>query len=205
MTRTAATAPSAATSPVSTEERVVRAAYACFGSNGIARTTIEDIAREAGVSRPTVYKYFPGKEAILDEISRRETLAVNAEVRRNLVRHESFADFLTGVLLLVVRIAGSNPYIRRMTESRDYQLHSMDRGSPMFRLQYGWWHGMLRHAAERGELAADLDEDEIVTWLTYSQSLLLDYVENPSLDEAALTRLIRRFVVEPLLAGRRSA
>lgn len=183
-----------------TAERVLRAAYACFDCKGIARTTIEDISREAGISRPTLYKYFAGKEAILDEISRRETFAVNAEVRRNLVRHEEFADFLTGVLLLVVRTASRNPYIRRVTESRDYQLHSMERESPMFRLQREWWHGMLRHAAEREELATDLDEEEIVTWLTYAQSLLLNYIENPSLNDAALIRMIRRFVVEPLLA-----
>ena len=40
--------------------RLVEAAYACVARHGMAKTTVEDIGREAGVSRATVYRYFPG-------------------------------------------------------------------------------------------------------------------------------------------------
>lgn len=183
-----------------TPDRVLRAAYACFAEAGIAKTTIEDIASRARVSRPTVYKYFPGKDAILDEISMRETRKVNAQVRARVVRHAAFADFLTDVLLLVVRLAASNPYIRRMVESHEFQVQAMRASSPMFELQRQWWSGVLSHAADRGELAADLDRDEIIAWLTHTQSLLLAYVEDPAVSDGALRRMIERFVVEPLLA-----
>lgn len=46
-------------------DRILDAAYACFTRNGLHRTTIEDIAREAGVSRPTVYRYVAGKDEAL--------------------------------------------------------------------------------------------------------------------------------------------
>jgi len=184
----------------STEERILRAAYACFERFGVAKTTIEDIAQGAGVSRPTVYKYFGGKEAILDEISQRETHKVNAEVRAHLVRLPNFADFLTETLLLVVRFASRNPYIRRMTESHEFQIQSMQRSSTMYQLQQEWWSGLLRHAAETKELAPDLEMDEVISWLSHTQSLLLIYIENPEIDDPALRRMIRRFVVEPLLA-----
>lgn len=183
-----------------TEERILRAAYVCFAQNGIIRTTIEDISREAKVSRPTIYKYYAGKAAILDEISNRETHLVNLEVRKNLVRHEKFADFLTDVLLLVVRTASKNIYIRRLTESQKFQIHAMEKGSSAFEQQRKWWAGMLHHATERNELATDIENDEIITWLTHSQSLLLAYVDSPTISDADVKRLIRRFVVEPLLA-----
>jgi AcrR family transcriptional regulator len=41
-------------------QRIVEATYACVARWGIAKTTVEDIAREAGVSRATVYRIFPG-------------------------------------------------------------------------------------------------------------------------------------------------
>jgi AcrR family transcriptional regulator len=41
-------------------ERLLVATYACVARWGLAKTTVEDAAREAGVSRATVYRYFPG-------------------------------------------------------------------------------------------------------------------------------------------------
>jgi AcrR family transcriptional regulator len=39
---------------------VLEAAYACVARFGFAKTTMEDVAREAGSSRATVYRLFPG-------------------------------------------------------------------------------------------------------------------------------------------------
>lgn len=43
-----------------TERRIVEAALTCFARWGVSKTTIDDIAREAGVSRATLYRAFPG-------------------------------------------------------------------------------------------------------------------------------------------------
>jgi AcrR family transcriptional regulator len=41
-------------------ERLLRSTYDCVARWGLDKTTVEDAAREAGVSRATVYRYFPG-------------------------------------------------------------------------------------------------------------------------------------------------
>jgi AcrR family transcriptional regulator len=41
-------------------QRILRAAYDCVARWGFSKTTVEDAAREAGVSRATLYRYFPG-------------------------------------------------------------------------------------------------------------------------------------------------
>jgi AcrR family transcriptional regulator len=41
-------------------ERLLQATYTCVARWGLAKTTVEDAAREARVSRATVYRYFPG-------------------------------------------------------------------------------------------------------------------------------------------------
>jgi AcrR family transcriptional regulator len=50
----------------STRVRIVDGALRCLARQGIAKTTVDDIARSAGLSRATVYRTFPrGKEGIL--------------------------------------------------------------------------------------------------------------------------------------------
>lgn len=48
-----------------TRARIIEAAYACLARDGVGVTTVEGIVREAGVSRATVYRAFPGGRAEL--------------------------------------------------------------------------------------------------------------------------------------------
>ena len=43
-----------------TRERILEAAYACVARWGLSKTSIEDVTKEAGLSRSTIYRYFPG-------------------------------------------------------------------------------------------------------------------------------------------------
>lgn len=49
-------------------ERLFEATYACAARYGIAKTTVEDVARQARLSRATVYRHFPGgKDQLINE------------------------------------------------------------------------------------------------------------------------------------------
>jgi len=41
-------------------ERLLEAAYECVARYGLAKTTVEDVVKQSGVSRATVYRVFPG-------------------------------------------------------------------------------------------------------------------------------------------------
>lgn len=43
-----------------TRRRILEATLRCIERWGLEKTSLEDVAREAGVSRATVYRYFPG-------------------------------------------------------------------------------------------------------------------------------------------------
>jgi len=194
-------APRARGQATNSYERVVRAAYKCFERYGVERASIEDIAREAGVTRPTVYRYFRSKVDIVDLISTEESRKVNIEVRKRLVRGRPFEETVTEALLLIVRIAIENPYVRRILAYRELEAVAESSTSEMHKLQRNLWGPMLEHAAERGELANDIDIDEILVWMTLTQRMLLTRLESGPLEDTELRRLIRRFIVEPLLAG----
>lgn len=51
--------------------RILEAAQRCFTANGIHPTTMQDICREADLSAGAIYRYFKGKQEIIDEVFRR--------------------------------------------------------------------------------------------------------------------------------------
>src|SRR6476469_643444 len=54
-------------------DEVLDAAATCIGRVGLAKTTLDDVAREAGCARATVYRLFPGKQPLLLALVERET------------------------------------------------------------------------------------------------------------------------------------
>ena len=49
-------------------DRILAATVVCLGRYGIAKTTVDDAAREAKVARATVYRHFPdGREQVIAE------------------------------------------------------------------------------------------------------------------------------------------
>lgn len=52
----------------STRERVIQAADRLWGERGVHGASLDDIARQASVTKPTVYYYFPDKSALFTAV-----------------------------------------------------------------------------------------------------------------------------------------
>lgn len=59
----------------SVEDKILDAARACVLDFGVRRTTLAEIARRAGVSRPTVYRRWPDIRAVVADLMTREIAA----------------------------------------------------------------------------------------------------------------------------------
>src|SRR5687767_1508247 len=80
-------------SATSLEDRIVDALLDCVGRGGIAKTTAEDIARAAGISRATLYRVFPGgKEVVLEAVVHRETASFLTTIAARLEAADSLED-----------------------------------------------------------------------------------------------------------------
>jgi AcrR family transcriptional regulator len=86
----------------SVEERAAAALLACIARFGLSKTTLDDVARAAGCSRATLYRYFDGKAALV-------RFTVAGELARLTGRAVSAADdettFDDAVVSLVVSAA----------------------------------------------------------------------------------------------------
>ncbi|WP_027171763.1 TetR/AcrR family transcriptional regulator [Methylobacterium sp. 10] len=54
------------------QDQILDAAETCFVRNGYHRSTMQDLAREASMSSPNIYRYFVSKEAVLLSMAERE-------------------------------------------------------------------------------------------------------------------------------------
>ena len=87
-------------------DRLVDAAETCFTRFGVAKTTLEDIATEAGVSRATVYRYFEGgRDEIILGVVLREGKQFLEALGRRVQREDSLgAAIVEGVLFTVAAV-----------------------------------------------------------------------------------------------------
>src|SRR5437764_2366990 len=49
--------------------QIIDAAIVCFARDGFHRATMQDVCREADLSPGAIYRYFPGKDAIIEAIA----------------------------------------------------------------------------------------------------------------------------------------
>ena len=68
--------------------QILQAALEVFGERGLAASRLEDIAKRAGLSKGTIYLYFPNKEELFREMVR-HTVVSQIEEREQLVNTAS--------------------------------------------------------------------------------------------------------------------
>ena len=73
--------------------RILDAAETCFVRSGFHRTTMQDVAAEAGMSAGNLYRYFPSKDAIVACLSERDRREVAESFA---VMDEPGRDFMAG-------------------------------------------------------------------------------------------------------------
>ena len=61
--------------PEERPKQILDAAFAVFAERGLAAARLEDIARHAGLSKGTIYLYFPNKEELFREVVRSTVIA----------------------------------------------------------------------------------------------------------------------------------
>jgi AcrR family transcriptional regulator len=75
MPRAKSAAPKWRRCPADRPEQIIKAALEVFGECGLANARLQDIAERAGVSKGTIYLYFPNKEELFREMIRQTAVA----------------------------------------------------------------------------------------------------------------------------------
>ncbi|WP_405182655.1 TetR/AcrR family transcriptional regulator [Nocardia sp. NBC_01377] len=97
--------------PLEPRDRIIAAASRCLAAVGLERTSISAIAREARMSRQTVYNHFETKQEIVQEAL---TMAASAAAERIIAAarmNTSAAGFVVELCLSALREYSLNPAI----------------------------------------------------------------------------------------------
>jgi AcrR family transcriptional regulator len=88
--------------PEERPQQIIDAALTIFGERGLAGARLEDIAKHAGLSKGTIYLYFPNKEELFREVVRHTIVAQIERAERELAdaskqtAWETLAHFVRG-------------------------------------------------------------------------------------------------------------
>src|SRR5579884_535271 len=72
--------------------RLLDAADACFARYGVVKTTMADVAAEAGISRATLYRYFGDRDQLILGVLLREARGLLARLDEDFMRQDRFED-----------------------------------------------------------------------------------------------------------------
>src|SRR5438093_2337549 len=86
-----------------THARILAAAFSCAGRIGLVRTTMADVAREARLSRQTVYRYFASKHDLLMALVIREEEVLMTQVRAAIAPHRELRPAVEASFRTILR------------------------------------------------------------------------------------------------------
>lgn len=89
---------------------VVDAALRCLARSGVAKTSLDDVAREAGLSRATLYRLFPGgREAVLRAVVETEAERLFADLGAVMGKAEDLDEMVVAGITATARRATAHP------------------------------------------------------------------------------------------------
>jgi len=191
---------------VDTRAALISAAFACFRTQGMQKTTIVDIARVAGVSRSTFYEYFRDKEAIVEACAEAASQRFYRKLARAIDRDggSTLEDKLVRAGVFVTQA-------RRVVEPESYfdpeevNLMLTKNAATLLQDCSEFFAPYVSAARLTGEVRSDLDIRSATEWFA---RMLFSLFTTPSPyldmgDDDVVAQFVRNHVVRGFLDDRR--
>lgn len=148
------------------KERILSLAQDRFLRSGFNKVTLDELSGELGISKKTMYKFFPSKEELLKTIVYLILKRVSAEVQRITEQEKPFVHRLADLILFIGKTVGRF--------SKDFQ-KDMKRFAPTIWAEVERFRhdhiitkviAMIRQAKQENVFRDDINDEVIVLMLT---------------------------------------
>jgi len=184
-----------AVAPARTEptvrERIMGAGLAVAEANGMTRLSMGDVAKQASVSRQTVYKYFSSKEALIAAVVEHEAATLIAAVVTAAQAQNDPADAMQAALVAALEGARDHALLDRLLRTEPEMLLPLLTGRDSAVMN------QVREITEMviGPRFPDLDPVELRRYADIMTRLLISFAINPPADEPeALAASVAQFL-----------
>ena len=181
--------------------RIVDGTLRCIARQGIGKTTLDDIAREAGYSRATVYRLFPGgKESVLAAVFDTELARFYSALAVRLGDADNLEDVLVAGIAEGTAMIAGHPALTYLLEHEP--------GVILPYLAFAPMDALLARASTMLApfLGRFLDTDEAERVAEFGTRIALSYLSCPAAgtditDREDVRMLVRRFILPGVTPG----
>lgn len=125
-------APAPADEDTSTRQRILAATAEVLGRNGQTKLSLSEVALQAGVSRPTLYRWFASKEELLEAFGRYERQMFDGGMSKATAGLRG-ADKLDAALRFIVKYQQSYSGVRVVDIEPEVTIAQLARVIPIMR------------------------------------------------------------------------
>jgi len=188
-------APAGARRATPVRVRVVDSTLRCIARQGIAKTTLDDVAREAGCSRATVYRAFPGgKDGLLAAVADTEVSRLFSALAVAMGAAHDIEEVLVAGMVEAAATISAHPALAYLLDAEAEVVLPY--------LAFSQMDGVLDVASTFTApfLGRWLDHDEAKRVAEWATRLVVSYLLCPAegvdlCDEAHVRHLVRTFVL----------
>jgi TetR/AcrR family transcriptional repressor of mexCD-oprJ operon len=134
---------------------ILEAAARTLAQSG-GKASMSDVATEAGVARATLYRYFPSREALVEEVARLAATGAGERLQSARLGEVSVEEGVARAVRAMVEVGDLFVVLARERIRPDPEVFESSLGSP------------LRGLIERGQGMGSIRGDAPSTWLTES-------------------------------------
>lgn len=184
-----------------TLNQILDAAMRCYERNGIAKTQLDEVAKEAGVSRTTLYRYVRNHEDLFNQVLKRDAEERIREREIALQYHDNLADILVDGAMFNMRGRKHRPMFKLLFSEDSLPSPGIGSLSPdNFRETSKAL--MQKHfiaEQEKGRIQDGMTLDMAVEFICRLQLSLMAFPEPFLDDEKALRQFLEATLLPPII------
>ncbi|UXA19219.1 TetR/AcrR family transcriptional regulator [Mycobacterium sp. SMC-4] len=151
---------------VDRRNQILEAANQCFSQLGIQRTSVQDVARMASVSRGTVYRYFEDRNVLIEAAIEFGAQKFYQQVAEAMTKKRTLAEKLGAMAETHAKILLDHRTRNRlMADDAELMRHMIADGDSSVRRSTEFLVPYVREAQKRGEVGASVDVTAASEWL----------------------------------------
>jgi AcrR family transcriptional regulator len=176
-------------------ERILAAAERCVDRHGIRKTTMDDVACEIGLSRPSVYRYFADRDDLLIELITRHGRALRDRAHKTISRQSSLPDQIIESLLYIADHGRRDPLTRHLIDPDSTALgRRMIASGTSEMLRAELWDPYLDAAVANNELPPGLPRSDIYLWIGNVTVMVMRGLDDGDGDLKRYRSILRRLI-----------